>query len=84
MFSKVQNATEPFGETHKDCRASFGTKYDVCLQTFGISAIARDDSIHKETETDVTKASPVKCRLRYSSESEKEKCFICFGKTTDD
>ena len=24
VFSKVQNATEQFGETHKDCRASFG------------------------------------------------------------
>ena len=84
VFSKVQNATEPFGETHKDCRASFGTKYDVCLQTFGISTIAHDESIHEETEIDVTQASPVKCRLRYSSESEKEKCFICFEKTTDD
>ena len=55
----MQNATEPFGGTQKDCRASFVTKYEVCLQTFGISAIAHDEPIHEETETDVARFAAI-------------------------
>ena len=76
------NSEGPFGIVHNSCRVSFSTKYNLCLQTFGNRG--DENELLQETATNNVQTSPVKGRLRSSSISERDKCFICFERCSND
>ena len=82
VHEKICNSEGQFGIVHNSCRASFSTKYNSCLQTFGNRG--DENELLQETATNNAQTFLVKGRLCSSSISERDKCFICFERCSND